>query len=123
MDCQNSRGLHPNTRMRLSRITISRIALAWVVLLFCAALILPNLDSHTRSLPVVKAIVAIPYTIFFIVTPIALVTYFNRAWRRVSSVPNRTEYVVCLSLESIAGAGVLGFFAYLTVSFAIAHLR
>ena len=123
MDCWNSRGLHSNTRMRLSRITISRIALAWVVLLFCAALIFPNLDSHTRSLPVVKTIVAIPYTIFFIVTPIALVTYFDRAWRRVSSVPNRTEYVVWLSLESIAGAGVLGFFAYLTVSFAIAHLR
>ena len=104
-------------------MTLSRIAIAWAVFLFCAALILPNLDSHTRSLPVVKAIVAIPYTIFFIVTPIALVTYFNRAWRRVSSVPNRTEYVFWLSLESIAGVGVLGLLTYLTVSFAITHLR
>lgn len=123
MDCLNARGLDSDTRMRISRITLSRIALGWAVFLLCAAFILPNLDSHTRSLPVLKAIAAIPYTMFFMITPIALVTYFSRAWRRVSSVPNRTEYVLWLSLESIAGAGVLGFLAYVTVSFAITHLR
>jgi hypothetical protein len=109
--------------MTLSRITLGKIAFAWALFLWCAGMVLPNLDSHTRAQPVVKAIVAVVYTMFLIGTPIALATYFNRAWRRVAAVPNRTAYLIWMSLESIAGAGLLGILAYATVSFAIARFR
>jgi hypothetical protein len=109
--------------MTLSRVTLGKIALAWAVFLWCAAMVLPDLNLHTRAHPVVKAIVLVVYTLYIIGTPIALATYFNRAWRRVSAVPNRTAYVIWMSLESIAGAGLLGALAYATVSFAVAHFR
>ena len=63
------------------------------------------------------------YALFLAGTPVALATYFCRAWRRVSTVPNRTAYVIWMSLESVAGAGLLGVLAYATVFFARAHFR
>jgi len=86
-------------------------------------MVLPNLDLHTRAHPVVKAIIVVVYTVYLIWTPIALARYFNRAWRRASTVPNRSAYVIWMSLESVAGASVLGILAYAIVSMAIAHLR
>jgi hypothetical protein len=104
-------------------LTLGRIAFAWAIFLWGAALVLPQLDSHTRTHPAVKAIVAVVYALFLIGTSIALATYFNRAWRRVGTVPNRTAYVVWLSLESIAGMGVLGILAYSGGTFVVAHFR
>ena len=109
--------------MTLSRVTLGKIAFGWAIFLWCAAMVLPNLDTHTRAHPLVKTIFAIVYTLFLIGTPIAVTTYFNRAWRRVAAVPNRTAYVIWLTLESIAGVGLLGILAYATVSVAIAHFR
>ena len=109
--------------MTLSRVTLGKIAAGWAIFLLCAGMMLPNLDSHTRANPVVKTIVAVVYTLFLIGTPIALATYFNRAWRRVRAVPNRTEYVIWMSLESIAGIGLLGVLAYATVAFAWAQFH
>ncbi len=109
--------------MTLTRVTVGKIALAWAVFLWCAAMVLPNLGSHVSAHLVVKVIVGFVYTLFLIGTPVALANYFNRAWRRVSIVPNRTTYVLWLGLESIAGAGLLGILAYETISFALAHLR
>ena len=109
--------------MTLSRVTLGKIAFGWAIFLWCAGMVLPNLDSHTRAHPVVKAIIAVVYTVFLIGTPIALATYFNRAWRRVETVPNRIAYIIWMSLESIAGAGLLGILAYATVSFALARFR
>jgi hypothetical protein len=109
--------------MTLSRVTLGKIAFGWVIFLWSAAMVLPNLGSHTRAHPFVKAIIAVVYTLFLIGTPIALTSYFNRAWRLVATVPNRTAYVIWLSLESIAGAGLLGILAYATISFAIGHFR
>jgi hypothetical protein len=46
----------------------------------------------------------------------------GRLWgtrRRVGAVPNRTEYVIWMSLESIVAAGLLGILAYSTVCFAM----
>jgi len=109
--------------MLLSRLTLGKVALAWAVFLWCAGLVLPNLDSHAQAHPAVKAIVAAGLATLLIGTPIALATYFNRAWRRVAAVPNRTAYVLWLSLESIAGIGVLGILVYATVTFAVARFR
>jgi hypothetical protein len=79
-------------------------------------MVLPNLDPQTRGHPIVTAIIAVIYTQFLIGTPVALATYFNRAWRGVGTVPNRTAYVVWITLESIAGVALLGILAYKTVS-------
>jgi hypothetical protein len=74
-------------------------------------MILPNIDSHTRIQPVVKAIITVLYVLYVIATPIALVNYFNRAWRRVPTVPNKSAYVIWMSLETFAGACLLGLLA------------
>lgn len=109
--------------MTVSRVTVGRITIAWAILLWCSAVVLPNLDSQTRVHPVVKAIVAVVYPLLLIGTPITLVRYFIRAWRRATAVPNRTEYLIWISLESVAGAGLLGILLYATVSFAAATFR
>ena len=101
--------------MLLSRLTLGRVVVAWLVFLWCAGLVLPNLDSHSQVHPAVKAIVVAGFVTLLVGTPIALATYFNRAWRRVSTVPNRTAYVVWLSLERIAGICLFGILVYATV--------
>jgi hypothetical protein len=73
--------------MVLSRLTLGKVAVAWAVFLWCAGLVLPNLDSHARTHPVVKAIVAVGFATLLVGTPIALAIYFNRAWRRVATIP------------------------------------
>ena len=63
------------------------------------------------------------YATLLVGTPIALITYFNRAWRRAGMVPNRAAYVIWLSLESIAAVGLLGVLAYPAIIVAISRLR
>jgi hypothetical protein len=110
-------------KMLLSRLTLGRVVVAWLVFLWCAGLVLPSLDSHAQVNPAVKAIVAAGFATLLVGTPIALATYFNRAWRRVGTAPNRTAYVVWLSLESMAGIGALGILVYATVTVAVARFR
>lgn len=109
--------------MLLSRLTLGRVALAWFAFLWTAALVLPNLDSHAQANPVVKAMLLAGYATLLVGTPIALINYFNRAWRRVGTVPNTTVYVIWLSLESIAAVGFLGLLAYSAIMFAVTRLR
>jgi hypothetical protein len=109
--------------LAVSRVTLGRIALAWGIFLWCVAMVLPNLDLHTRAHPVVKAIIVVVYTLYPIRTPIALATYFYGAWRRASTVPNRTAYVIWMSLESLAGAGLLAVLGYAAILSVIAHFR
>jgi hypothetical protein len=110
-------------KMLLSRLTLGRFVLAWMVFLWCAALALPHLDSHAQANPVVKAIFVAGYATLLTGTPIALMNYFNRAWRRVGIVPNTTVYVIWLSLESLAAVGFLCVLAYPAIMFAVARLR
>lgn len=109
--------------MLLSGLTLGRVALAWIAFLWGAALVLPNIDDHPQVNPAVKVIVAAVYVTLLIGTPIALINYFKRAWRRVGAVPNTTVYVIWLSLESIAAVGFLGLLAYPVITFAVARLR
>jgi hypothetical protein len=108
--------------MSRARLTIGRVVLAWVAFLSIAALVLPNLDSHARAHPASKAIVAAGYVALLIASPIALVSYFNREWRRARSVPN-TAYVIWLSLESVAAFAFLLLLPYPAILFAAARLR
>lgn len=109
--------------MRAFRLTLGKVTVAGFVFLWAAALILPNLDSHARVHPAVKVIVTVYLALLLGATPIALVDYFNRQWRRVRSVPNRSAYVLWLSLESIAAMGVLGLLAYALVTAVVSRLR
>lgn len=109
--------------MLLSRLTIGKVALAWIVFLWGAAVVLPNLDSHAQAHPTVKAIVAVGYALLLIGTPVALTTYFNQAWRRVGTVHNTAVYVIWLSLESVAALGLFGVLAYPAIIFALTRLR
>lgn len=102
--------------MNRPRLTFGKIACAWAVLLSGAALILPNLDLHTRSAPTIRLVIAIYWIMLMIGTPIALVGYFNRAWRRSSIVPNRGPYIAWLSLETIAAVFVVAMLFYATIA-------
>ena len=108
--------------MRSPRVTLGKIALAWAALLFAAALILPNLTLHTRSRPAVMVVIAAYWVMLLIGTPIALIDYFNRAWRKLDATPNRATYILWLSLESVAGAGFLAMLLYATIM-AVGALR
>ena|ERR1022692_2245450 len=109
--------------MALPRLTLGKIALAWAVLLWTAALVLPQLGPQAQAHPIVKSVVAVLFNLLLIGTPVALIRYFNRAWRRVDAVPNRVAYVTWLSLEAIAGAGLVGMLGYAAITFTVARLR
>src|SRR5690242_6495523 len=118
-------GPHENGRvllaaMVLSRVTLGKVALAWGVGLWCAAIVLPNHDSHTRAHPAVGAVTAFVWGLLCIGTLIALVNYFNRGWRRAATVPNRIAYVIWMGLESLAGVGLFGLVVWTTVAWASA---
>jgi hypothetical protein len=78
MDSSEQSGL-ALAEITLSRVTLEKIACGWAILLWCAGMVLPNLDSHTRADPTVKAIIAIVYT-FFLIGPRLL-------WRPISIEP------------------------------------
>lgn len=109
--------------MSLSRLTLGKVAIVWALFLWLAALVLPQLGPRTQAHPAVKAVVAVLFAVLLIGTPIALITYFNRAWRRAATVSNRAAYVTWLSLETVAGAGVVGLLAYVAIAFVVARFR
>jgi hypothetical protein len=98
------------------------MALAWAVFLCGVALLIPQFDFHVHH-SAVKAIVATVYTLFLIATPVALTSYFNQAWRKVGTLPNRTAYVIWLTLESIAAISLLAVLAYANLSLFVVHFR
>ncbi len=96
-------------------MNIRKVALAWAVLLFGAALFLPNLGLHTRNYPVIKILLGTYWLLLLIGTPLAFFSYFNQAWRQKKMVLNRATYVVWLGLESIAALAFLAFLFYETI--------
>jgi hypothetical protein len=104
-------------------LTLRRVALAWVILLFGAALILPNLRIQVRSHPAVKIVIAAYWVLLLIGTPIPLVRHFRRAWREAPIAPNRTIYVIWLCLETACAAGLMAFLLCATVAAVLVALR
>lgn len=109
--------------MGIRRLTFGKVALAWAVLLWSAALVLPNLDSRTRAHPAAQIAVAVFYLLLIIGTPVAFFNYFNKAWRRVDDVPNRGVYTLWLTLESVGALALLALLAYPAVRLFAARLR
>ena len=78
------------------------IWLGWMVFLIAAAWLLPPLDSRMQPDPVASVVVVAGCAVFLILTCASLYRYFNDSWRKWRDVPNRIEYVVWLSLETLA---------------------
>jgi hypothetical protein len=91
------------TRWRLGHI----VWLGWMILLIGAAWILPPLDSRSHPHPVAVMLVLLGCVTFLILTCISLSRYFRNAWRNSRTAPNRAEYVIWLTLESLAAVGVV----------------
>ena len=51
---------------------------------------------------------------WFVLSVVALVFYFYRAWRRVGAIPNKAAYIAWMSIETVfalaALAGLVWFF-------------
>jgi hypothetical protein len=104
-------------------MTCGKIALAWAVLLFSAALILPNLSLQMRTHTTVKIVIAAYWVLLLIGTPISLIDHFRRAWKKAAMVPNRTAYVTWLGLETACAAVFLAFLLFATIAAVVVSLR
>jgi len=83
------------------------IWLGWMILLIGAAWFLPPLDSRIKPHPAASVLVLAGCTVFLILTCISLYRYFCDSWLKSRDVPNRIEYVIWLSLETLAAIGVV----------------
>jgi hypothetical protein len=81
----------------------------WLIILLSAAIILPRDVSNAVAYPVILLM-----AIWFLLSVVALVVYFSRAWKRVGAVSNKAAYIAWLSIESAfalaAVAGIVWFF-------------
>ena len=73
----------------------------WIALLVLAAILLPPLDSRVEPRPILAKFFVVSTIILSLYTVIVMFVYFDRAWRRAGSVPNRVEYISWLSLETV----------------------
>jgi hypothetical protein len=83
------------------------IWLGWMILLIVAAWLLPPLDSRIQPHPVAVILVVAGCAVGLILTCISGYRYFSDSWRQWRRVPNRVEYLVWLSLETVAALGVV----------------
>ena len=97
--------------MWLQRLKLGPVVFfGWLVILVSAALILPRPVSKAIAFPILALML-----IWFLLSVVALVFYFYRAWRRVLAVPNDWVYIAWMSIETmfavIAVVGIVWFFA------------
>ena len=81
--------------------------LGWMILLILAACLLPPLDSQIQPHPVAVILVVAGCAVGLILTCISGYRYFSDSWRQWRRFPNRVEYLVWLSLETVAALGVV----------------
>ncbi len=73
------------------------ISCGWLTILVGSAVLLPS-GSRGFALPTVPLLVLI--TVWLLLTAVALVVYFYRAWMRLRTVPNKAAYATWLSFET-----------------------
>ena len=98
--------------MLAHRLTLGKVVVGWAVFFIGAALVLPPLDSHAPISPALKLFILVVSALLVVGTPVATFRYFNEQWRRASAVPNRTPYVLWLSLETTAAVVCFGWLAW-----------
>src|ERR1700733_62681 len=96
--------------MRLLRVKSGLVLLSgWVVILVSATVMLPSIESSAIVFPMLALML-----IWFLLSVVALVFYFHRAWLRVEAVPNKAAYIAWLGIETAfalaAVAGLVWFF-------------
>jgi hypothetical protein len=80
--------------------------------LVLAAMFLPPPDFGVRPASgIIKGVLAL-LAVWMIYTAIAVPLYFYRAWRRVRAVPNKTEYALWLTFESLCAVALAGGIIY-----------
>lgn len=91
--------------MRLKRIKWELVLFCgWMVILGLAAIILPRTESNAIAFSVLALMLT-----WFLLSVVALILYFYRAWRCVAVVPNKAVHVAWISIQTIfALAGVGG---------------
>jgi hypothetical protein len=98
--------------MRKPRLNLANVALSWFVYCVGAALVLTPLDSRLQPHVAFVAVLLVVGAVLAAATAVAALRYFTEAWRKARTVPNRTAYILWLSLETSAAAVVLVFLAY-----------
>ena len=88
---------------KLARVLV----LAWILLLWIAAVILP--PTGVRPSSVTALLFIISACSLLAATSVALFIYFYRSWKRVQSVTNKGAYVLWLGFESLAVVAVLAY--------------
>ena len=77
------------------------VLLAWVLFFMLAAWVLPPLDSHLKSEPLVHWSFITLAALLAFSAAVIVPAYLYQSWRRLTTVPNRTPYGLWLVLESL----------------------
>lgn len=83
--------------MWLKRLKLGRVVFfGWLVILIAAAFILPRSESRAVYVPIAVLVLT-----WFLLSLVALLFYFYRAWRRVLAVSNDWVYLAWMSIETL----------------------
>jgi hypothetical protein len=80
---------------------------AWLIFLFCAAWLLPPLDSRVATNALLRNVMLACCVVLGLATCIGTLRYFKDAWSRAGSVPNRTAYIAWIGLQTLAAVLVM----------------
>ena len=88
------------SRRCLPRMTLVSVAVSWAVFLVIGALALPPLDSAGTPNAALAHVFAVCGALLLFVTIYAVLVYLTTAWRKISTAPNRSSYVVWIGFET-----------------------
>lgn len=96
-----------SSRFKLTEKVGRILTLAWILVLWLAAVVLPPV--RVRPFSPIAFVFIVTLCSLLVATVAALCIYFYRAWKRVPTVANKTAYVLWLSFESLAAGAVSAF--------------
>jgi hypothetical protein len=106
----------PTTRRTVGRIKDANhvlvVTIGWFLGLVLAAMFLPLGDFGIRPASgVIKSVLA-ALAVWTIYTAVAVPLYLYRAWLRAKVVPNKMEYMLWVSFETLCALALAGGIAY-----------
>jgi hypothetical protein len=87
-------------RRCLPRITLVSVVVSWAIFLVIGAVSLPPLDSAGTPNGALAHLFAVCGALLLFVTIYAVLLYLTTAWRKLSTAPNRSYYVVWVGFET-----------------------
>jgi hypothetical protein len=99
----------------LPRITLASVTVSWAVFLIIGALALPPLDSSGTPNATLAHVFAVCGACLLLLTIYAVVVYLMTAWRKTAIVPDRSSYVVWISVETGLTLAAVAAIVYLVV--------